>query len=206
MHSGRERLPRAFTFPALAKPIAEGSSKGVTRHSVVEDERELRAVVAELAAKYRQPVLCESFLPGREFTVGLLGERRPRVLPAMEIVFTDPSDPRPIYSFATKQGETPAVRYDAPAKLDPALQKSLEHAARAVFTALGCRDVARVDFRLDAAGRVNFIECNPLPGLTPGWSDLVVIAESAGIDYRGLIGEILAPALRRHREAREDAT
>ena len=66
--------------------------------------------------------------------------------------------------------------------------------------ALGCRDVARIDFRMDDKGRIYFIECNPLPGLTPGWSDLVLIAQGAGMDYRTLIGEIMAPAIRRYKE------
>ena len=205
MTSGRERLPRGFTFPALAKPLAEGSSKGVSKMSVVASEKELRALVSELAGKYRQPILCESFLPGREFTVGVLGERRPRVLPPMEIVFLNEATEHPIYSFDAKLDFSENIRYDAPAKVDPALAKQLEHTARAAFVALGCRDVGRIDLRLDAAGRVNFIECNPLPGLTPGWSDLVLIAKSAGMDYRTLIAEIMAPAIRRLKEARERA-
>jgi len=76
----------------------------------------------------------------------------------------------------------------------------LRTAARSSFMALGCRDVARIDFRMDDKGRIYFIECNPLPGLTPGWSDLVLIAQGAGMDYRGLIGEIMAPAIRRYKE------
>jgi len=88
----------------------------------------------------------------------------------------------------------------APAKLEPALLEKLRAAARNSFMALGCRDVARIDFRMDDKGRIYFIECNPLPGLTPGWSDLVLIAQGAGLDYRGLIGEIMAPAIRRYKE------
>jgi D-alanine-D-alanine ligase len=86
--------------------------------------------------------------------------------------------------------------------------EKLRTAARNSFMALGCRDVARIDFRMDDKGRIYFIECNPLPGLTPGWSDLVLIAQGAGMDYRGLIGEIMAPAIRRYkeREARRAAT
>jgi D-alanine-D-alanine ligase len=76
----------------------------------------------------------------------------------------------------------------------------LERAGREVFAALGCRDVARIDFRIDAEGRIFFIECNPLPGLTPGWSDLVLIAQAAGIEYRALIGDILSNAIRRYQE------
>ncbi|HET9555488.1 MAG TPA: ATP-grasp domain-containing protein [Anaeromyxobacteraceae bacterium] len=199
MHTGKERLPRELArFPLLVKPVAEGTSKGVTRKSVVRDEDELREVARELIAKYRQPALVESYVAGREFTVGLLGERRPRVLPPMEIVFLDEADPTPIYSFEMKQDWSEKLRYEVPARLSPRELDRLERAARECFGALGCRDVARLDFRMDAEGRIHFIECNPLPGLAPGWSDLVLIAQAAGLDYRGLIGEILSFAIRRH--------
>jgi D-alanine-D-alanine ligase len=200
LHTGKERLPRELSFPLLVKPVAEGTSKGVTRKSVVRDEDELRDVARELISKYRQPALVESYVAGREFTVGLLGERRPRVLPPMEIVFLDASDPTPIYSFEMKQDWSEEIRYEVPAKLSPRELDRLERAARECFTALGCRDVARLDFRMDAEGRIYFIECNPLPGLSPGWSDLVLIAQAAGIEYRGLIGEILSFAIRRYQE------
>jgi D-alanine-D-alanine ligase len=87
-----------------------------------------------------------------------------------------------------------------PAKVDPALGRELQRVARAAFIALSCRDVGRIDLRLDAEGRVHFIECNPLPGLTPGFSDLCLIAAASGMEYRALIGEILASALQRMRE------
>ncbi len=172
----------------------------MTKKSIVRDEVELREVAREMIAKYRQPALAESYVAGREFTVGMLGERRPRVLPPMEIVFLDEADPTPIYSFEMKQDWNEKIRYDVPAKLSPRELDRLEKAARECFTALGCRDVARVDFRMDAEGRIYFIECNPLPGLAPGWSDLVLIAQAAGIDYRSLIGEILSFAIRRYQE------
>ncbi len=198
-HTGRERLPKGFPFPAIVKPVTEGSSKGVVPKSVVEDEAQARAVARELIERYKQPALVEGFLPGREFTVGLLGERTPRVLPPMEIVFLDKRNKRPVYAFEHKQDWSKEVRYDTPAKVDAPLGRELARAAVAAFHALGCRDVARVDLRLDAAGRVNFVELNPLPGLSPGWSDLCLIATSANIDYRTLIGRILAPAIRRFR-------
>jgi len=87
-----------------------------------------------------------------------------------------------------------------PAKLEPAQLKALDRAARECFIALGCRDVARVDFRMDEGGRIYFLECNPLPGLTPGWSDLVLISKAAGIEYDALIAEILSGAIRRYKE------
>jgi D-alanine-D-alanine ligase len=200
MSTGKERLPKGFTFPAITKPVHEGSSKGIIDAGVVETEAELRELAQEIAGRYRQSVLVETYLPGREFTVGLLGERRPRVLPPMEIVF-DASEKNPVYSFDHKFQGKP-IQYSVPADIEPALKKELERASRVVFSALGCRDMARVDFRLDAAGRLHFIECNPLPGLTPGFSDYCVIAEAAGIEYRALIGEILAPAMRRFRQRR----
>ncbi|HUB06051.1 MAG TPA: ATP-grasp domain-containing protein [Myxococcales bacterium] len=199
MQSGKERLPKEMRFPVIVKPVAEGSSKGVFGKSVVDNEPELRELARELAARYRQPALVESYIGGREFTVGMLGERRPKVLPIMEVVFTG-NDPTPVYDFQSKLDWNQRVRYDAPAKLEPAQQREIERAARGVFAALGCRDVARVDFRMDAEGRVYFLECNPLPGLTPGWSDLVMIAQAGGLDYRGLIGEILACGIRRYQE------
>ncbi|MFL5352433.1 ATP-grasp domain-containing protein [Archangium sp.] len=201
MHTGKERLDKQFTsFPLIVKPVAEGSSKGVVSKSVCHNEAELREVVKEIVTKYQQPALIEEYIGGREFTVGLLGERRPRVLPPMEIVFLDREDKTPIYSFQHKLDWNDRIRYDAPAKIEPALLEKLRAAARNSFMALGCRDVARIDFRMDDKGRIYFIECNPLPGLTPGWSDLVLIAQGAGMDYRGLIGEIMAPAIRRYKE------
>ena len=200
MTTGKERIPKDMPFPLIVKPIAEGSSKGVLGTSVARSEAELREKALMIIQKYGQAALIEEFLPGREFTVALLGERRPRVLPPMEIRFVKPASEHPVYSFAHKLKSTPEIEYVAPAELDPALKAEIERVARGCFTALGCRDVARIDFRLDAQGRVQFMECNPLPGLTPDWSDLCLIANAAGMDYRTVIGEILAPAIRRFKQ------
>jgi D-alanine-D-alanine ligase len=209
MVTGKERLPKELRFPLIVKPVAEGSSKGVHPTSVVDNEPELREAAREMIAKYDQPALVEEYIKGREFTVGLLGERRPKVLPPMEVVFLDKSDETPVYSFELKQDWSKKIRYDVPARLEPAQLKALERAARECFIALGCRDVARVDFRMDDAGKVYFLECNPLPGLTPGWSDLVLISKAAGLEYNALINEILSGAIRRYkereREKREEA-
>jgi D-alanine-D-alanine ligase len=114
-------------------------------------------------------------------------------------VFTERAGQFPVYTFAHKLDYGDQVRYEAPAKLEPALQAKIEAIAYDAFVALGCQDVARVDVRLNAAGEPNFIECNPLPGLSPGWSDLCLITQSIGMDYTTLIGEILAPVVRRFR-------
>src|SRR5207237_24438 len=197
--TGKERLPRDLKFPLIVKPVAEGSSKGVHGTSVVDSESELREAAREMIAKYDQPALVEDYIGGREFTVGLLGERRPKVLPPMEVVFLS-GEQHPVYSFEYKQDWSSKIRYDVPSHLEPAELKALERAARECFIALGCRDVARVDFRMDAQGKVYFLECNPLPGLTPGWSDLVLIAKAAGLEYPALVSEILSGPLRRYQE------
>jgi len=203
METGRERLSPKMKFPLIVKPNQEGSSKGVSAHaSVVDDEESLRAVVRELVDKYRQPALIEYYISGREFTVGLLGDKRPRVLPPMEIIFRDKANPRPVYDYQIKQEWEKHVYYECPAKLSPAELKSMERVARETFVALDCRDVARVDLRMDDAGEIYVLEVNPLPGLTPGYSDLCLIASAANIDYRSLIGEILAGGLKRMREKR----
>ncbi len=200
MSTGKERLPKDLRFPLIVKPIAEGSSKGVHATSVVENEAELRDAAQKMIAKYAQPALVEDYIGGREFTVGMLGERRPKVLPLMEVVFLDTSETRPVYSFEFKQDWSSKIRYDVPAALEASQLKGLERAARECFIALGCRDVARVDFRMDETGKFYFLECNPLPGLTPGWSDLVLISKAAGIEYNALIAEILSGAIRRYKE------
>jgi D-alanine-D-alanine ligase len=199
MSGPKDPLPKGWRFPAVVKPVAEGSSKGVLPTSVAHNEAELRELVQGVVTRYQQPALVEEYLPGREFTVGLLGEERPRVLPPMEIVFNPAAGQFPLYTLEHKLAWVDAVRYEVPAKIEPKLLKELERAARAAFKALGCRDVARIDFRLDVEGRPSFIECNPLPGLSPGWSDLCLIASAAGIEYHSLVGEILAPAIRRFR-------
>lgn len=202
MVTGKERLPKGLEFPVILKPVHEGSSKGILPTSVVETEEELREVARGIAEQYRQAVLVETFLPGREFTVALLGEKRPKVLPIMEVIFKKKDEKYPVYSFHTKFLDEGAVEYQIPAELTAAQRKELERASRGIFSVLGCRDFARVDFRMDSQGRPHFVECNPLPGLAPDFSDFCLIAKAAGFDYRVLVGEIMAPALRRYRERR----
>ncbi len=205
MESARERLSPDLSFPLIVKPNAEGSSKGIEGStSVCDTEEELRAAVKLCVERYRQPALVEEYIAGREFTVGLLGEKRPRVLPPMEICFKDKDNDRPVYDYQVKQEWEKHVAYVCPAKLTESEQKAVEKIARATFWALDCRDVARVDLRMDADGRIYVLEVNPLPGLTPGYSDLVLIAQAVGIQYDQLIAEIMGGGLRRMREKRRE--
>lgn len=203
METARERLSSDMKFPLIVKPNAEGSSKGIDSTNVVDTEEELRAAVKLCVEKYRQPALVEEYIAGREFTVGLLGDKRPRVLPPMEIKFKK-DNPRPVYDYGVKQEWEQHVYYECPAKLTESEQKAMEKIARATFWALDCRDVARVDLRMDAEGRIYVLEVNPLPGLTPDYSDLVLIAKAIGMEYDQLIAEIMVGGLRRMREKRRE--
>ena len=193
--TGREKL-RAFRYPVIVKPNQEGTSKGITKKCVCDDETKAREVARELIDRYGQPALVEEYVVGRELTVGLLGERRPRVLPPMEVVFLKQTE-RPVYDYECKQHWPEHVRYECPANLTKDELRAVERACRTTFMTLGCRDVARIDLRLAADGRIYILEVNPLPGLTPDYSDLCLIANGAKIDYRTLIGEILSGAIKR---------
>lgn len=204
MESVRERLSPEMKFPLIVKPNAEGSSKGISGTSVVDNEEELRAAVKFVLETYRQPALVEEYISGREFTVGLLGDKRPRVLPPMEIKFKNEDVERPVYNYEVKQEWEDHVYYECPPKLTEAEQKAMEKTARATFWALDCRDVARVDVRMDKDGRVWVLEVNPLPGLTPDYSDLVLISNAVGMTYDQLIAEIMVGGLRRLRDKRRE--
>lgn len=182
-------------LPLFAKPVAEGSSKGVTGKSLATSRAALVEVCTELLREYRQPVLVEEYLSGREFTVGILGTgKEARALATLEVVLragaTDGS-----YSYRNKTQWRDFVEY----ALLPAggLRRDVEGVALATWRCLGCRDAGRVDVRLDTGGRPQMIEVNPLAGLTPGYSDLPMMAEQTGMDFTTLIAEILRSALAR---------
>jgi D-alanine-D-alanine ligase len=200
LEGATDALPSGLRFPIIAKPNAEGTSKGLGPRSVVDDEDALRALVRELAERYRQPVIVEEYISGRELTAGLLGYPRPRVLPPMEVVFRGGG--RPVYGYEFKQDFSSEVTYRCPAELTAEELSRVERVALKAFEALGCRDVARIDFRLDGSGTPYVLEVNPLPGLTPAFSDLCLICEASGISYPTLIAEILAGAEFRRGEAR----
>jgi D-alanine-D-alanine ligase len=177
--------------PFFIKPAAEGSSKGVTERSRVECRAELRGACADLLRRFDQPVLVESYLPGREMTVGIVGnDGGARVLGVMEVVFKDGTDAD--YTALNKAEYETRIEYRL---LDG---EPLAQRARAValgaYHALSCRDVARVDLRCDAAGEPCFIETNPLPGMHPVKSDLPIMSRLAGISYPELLGRIVEAA------------
>jgi D-alanine-D-alanine ligase len=184
------RLP----YPLFAKPVAEGTSKGVTGNSLVLEPSGLVPVCAELLKTFHQPVLVEEYLPGREFTVGLLGSgERARAVGVMEVFVVGGGDTG-AYTFDNKAEYESRIRY---ALADDAPARAAADLALASWRALGCRDGGRVDVRLDAAGRPAFIEVNPLPGLNPEHSDLPIMWGLAGNDYGALIAAIVDSACER---------
>ncbi len=183
-------------FPLFAKPIAEGSSKGVSRDSKITDAGQLDKVCRHLLQKFSQPVLVEEYLPGREFTVGMLGMgESARVLGMMEV--KSGGGKEEVYSLEVKQTYTQDNKADYYHKVEPALYAKIEKLAVDAWRALNCRDGGRLDVRCDARGEPMVLEVNPLAGLCPGYSDLVIIAEMQGIDYNGLVAAILKEALAR---------
>ena len=195
MATREEAAAVSLPFPLFAKPVAEGSSKGVSAKSLVTSRAALVEVCTELLERYRQPVIVEEFLSGREFTVGVLGTgAEARALATLEVVLLEGADAG-AYSYRNKTEWQTLVDYRLLAA--GPLREEVEAVALATWRCLGCRDAGRVDVRLDGGGRAQMLEVNPLAGLTPGYSDLPIMAEMCGMSFRTLIGEILRSTLAR---------
>jgi D-alanine-D-alanine ligase len=182
------RLP----YPLFAKPVAEGTGKGVSSESKINNPAELKAVCRRLLTEHKQPVLVERFLPGREFTVGILGTgRKAATIGTLEIALLPEADAE-VYSYRNKENCEELVEYRM--LEDEKLRARVESLALRAWRALGCRDAGRIDVRLDESGAPNFIEVNPLAGLHPEHSDLPIMATKAGMEYVDLIGGIMNSA------------
>lgn len=184
-----------LAYPLFAKPVAEGTGKGIDARSRIDDAAGLARVCRDLLARFRQPVLVEEYLPGREFTVGVLGTGADaRVLGTMEIIMRAHAGTE-IYSFEMKEKCEEYIDYKA-AEPGP-LRAEIEDLVLRCYRALECRDAGRIDVRIDRHDRPAFIEVNPLPGLHPHHSDLPMIATQEGMSYRDLIGAIIRSACSR---------
>jgi len=184
-------------FPLFAKPIAEGTGKGINPNSKITKLAELKKVCIEKLAQYKQPVLVETFLPGREFTVGIVGTGEDsKAVGIMEVCFKKDkvSEESKIYSYNSKANYLELVDYILPEK---EITDECYEIALASWKGLGCRDGGRVDLRMDKNGIPNFIEVNPLAGLNPIHSDLPILSRMAGLSYKELIGKIMKSALKR---------
>jgi D-alanine-D-alanine ligase len=187
-------LPAGLPYPVIVKPAWEGSSKGIRGKCVVDTPAELADALEGVRRSQRQPILVEEFIAGDELTVGVLGNK-PRVLGVLRVVPREPTE-RFVYSLEVKRDYQRRVSYECPARLSDDDRAAVEQSALAVYRALGCRDVSRIDFRL-RRGVPYFLEVNPLPGLSPETSDLVILARGVGWSYERLIEEILRSALER---------
>lgn len=185
------RLP----YPLFAKPVAEGTGKGITATSKIENAAQLDKVCRRLLRNYKQPVLVERFLPGREFTVGIIGSgRKAKALATVEILLLAGAD-EDVYSYRNKEYCEELVHYQLLA--NSKLRREIEALAVRAWRVLGCRDAGRVDLRLDENGMPNVLEINPLAGIHPEHSDLPIMATQVGVSYKELIRRIMASALAR---------
>lgn len=196
-----------FDFPLIVKPISEGSSKGIFSSSFVKNAKELEDEVNRILFAYNQPALIEEFLPGREFTVAVLGnDDETQVLPIIEIRYEDfPQDVVPLYSYEakwildTKENEFDV--FECPAKLDKQLEEKIKDTVLRTYNVLKCKDWSRIDVRLDKHGIPNIIEINPLPGIMPDPnenSSFPKAARAAGMTYNQMIQSVLYSAAKRY--------
>jgi D-alanine-D-alanine ligase len=184
------RLP----FPLFAKPVAEGTGKGITAASKIETREALERVCRSLLTAFRQPVLVETFLPGREFTVGIIGTGTDAFATEIMEVVLKPQAERDVYSYFNKENFAALVEYRV---VDDSEARQAGETALVAWRSLGCRDAGRMDLRSDATGRPNFMEVNPLAGLHPRHSDLPIIFGLMGKTFSQLIDLIMRSALKR---------
>jgi D-alanine-D-alanine ligase len=208
-NAGDDPLRPELKYPLFVKPAREGTGMGVDAKAIVKNENELRERVKYVISSYQQPALVETFLSGREFTVGVIGHADAKLysrhpewyddkdgfhrFPVLELDASRSVTPN-VYSQAAKAkdvGEKGAPDYICPANIDPELEKKLKHFAYRAHILLGALDVSRTDIRLDDEGNPRLLEINTLPGLTPDYSDLCLQASAEGIAYNDLILDIL---------------
>lgn len=181
-----------LTYPLFVKPVAEGTGKGITARSIVLNSDDLNVLVNELLEQYKQPVLIEEYLPGREFTVGVTGSGAgSKIAGGMEVICKDNLP----YSVEVKENYQGIVDYKL---IDDTYRDECNRVALAAWRALGAVDAGRVDLRADRTGRICFIEANPLAGLNPIHSDLPILARMCGTDYDTLMKLIMESAKERY--------
>jgi D-alanine-D-alanine ligase len=214
-----EPLSPEMSYPMFLKPSREGTGMGVSRNSIVNNEEQLREQISIIIEKYKEPALAERFIEGREVTVGFVGnlvgpvahrlpddENARRIqaglhfFPPMEVDLTPFTDSDTVYSNRLKVDLADKLNYLCPAPIDEELKYQLNWLAAAVFRVTGALDVSRVDFRLDVHNDLKpyILEINPLPGLSPVISDLVIEAAGEGIGHTELVNMILDTALKRY--------
>jgi len=195
-------------FPIILKPLGEGSSKGIFNSSFISEYNELQKRLSEMLSHYQQPFIIEEYLPGREFTVAVLGnDDEIKILPIVEINFSElPEGIVPIYSYEAKwvldTKANPLDIFTCPAKLDVETANSINEIVKKTYNVLECRDWSRIDVRLDSEGVPNIVEVNPLPGILPEVDDnscFPKAARAAGYKYEEMINSVLFAAAKRNK-------
>jgi D-alanine-D-alanine ligase len=202
---GTEKLDAQLKFPLILKPNLEGSAKGISRSNVVNNEAGLYAKVKELIRAYKQEVLVEEFIEGKELTVGILENGKAIILPILEIDFSSCTRSGEFfYSWRMKefqgddsQGLTPT--FYCPARLDKETEKLVKETALKTHRAVGCYDISRTDIRLSNDNIPYVLEINPLPGLNPKESNFPIMAYAAGMKYEDIIDSVLMSAFQRRK-------
>jgi len=203
--TGREGLNPELKFPLIVKPNCEGSAKGISASNVVRDKDGLYKKINEITTSYKQEVLVEEFIEGKELTVGILENGKPTILPILEIDFsTCSASGEFFYSWRMKEyqgnkdmGLIP--QFYCPARLDKETEKLVQDAALKTHHVVGCFDISRTDIRLNKDNIPYVLEINPLPGLDPRESNFPMMAYAAGMKYEDLIEAILMSAYERRR-------
>jgi D-alanine-D-alanine ligase len=186
-----------FSLPAFAKPAHEGSSKGIRITSRLENSQQIVEAVTGLLEYYQQPVMVEEFISGEEVTVGVIGNSPPKVVGIMRVVPRKKTDYF-VYSLEVKRDWESLLTYECPALLGKGVLQDIADSSLKAYEALGCRDFARMDFRIGPDGTPYFLEINPLPGLNPKSGDLPIMAGKMGWTYEALISAVLNAALQRY--------
>ncbi len=190
---------KKLNFPLIIKPNAEGSSKGISDFAIVHNTDELKYLIGKNYGMYRQPILIEEYIRGREFTVGIIGNGNDTIIfTPMEIKYKKNEEKYNIYSYSVKKNYKEYVEYICPPQVENKIEKKMVKVAKKIYESLSCRDFSRIDFRASMDGEVFFLEINPLPGLAPNYSDFPMIGEFNGINYDQLIKMILNSALKRY--------
>ena len=185
----------SLPYPLFVKPVAEGTGKGISDRSRISAADELHPVCQRLLEEFQQPVLVETYLPGREFTVGIVGTGdEAEVVGVMEVLFNDRHRGEEIYSYQNKANYEEIIEYRVP---EQEVVQACSLLALHAWNVLGCRDGGRIDLRMDSMDRPSFIEVNPLAGLNPVHSDLPIICGLMGITFRELIERIVHSTLKR---------
>lgn len=207
-YNSDEKIEKKLKYPLIVKPDAEGSSVGITNESVVTNEKALRNQIEKVLDTYGEPSLVEEFCSGREFTVGIIGNNPPRILPIIEVTFNHlPSQMIKMDSYESKwifdnmnEEIDPLI---CPAKLTPKLKQSIENIALKTYKVLGCVDLCRIDIRLNKKGDPLVLEVNALPGLNPNpdfHSRFPYACRKAGLSYNQMIIDVLHAGIKRYRK------